>query len=600
MTTAAATRRLAAIFAADVVGYSRLMGADEEGTHERFKSHLRDVVDPKIREHHGRIVKTTGDGVLAEFASVVDAVRCAGEIQRAMARRDLNLAEEQRLRFRIGVNLGDVIVDGGDIYGDGVNIAARLEGLAAPGSVCISGTVHDHIGDRLPYTFEDMGEQSVKNIARPVRVYALRPEGMAGMPTATASSTASTSPPIAAPRLSIVVLPFANLSNDPEQQYFADGITGDLTTDLSRLANMFVISRNTAFTYRNKPVDTKQIGRELCVRYVLEGSVRRSGNRVRVNAELIDADTDAHLWAERFDRDTSDLFAMQDEITSRIAIALNSMLVTAEAARPTENPDALDYIFRARAAGWKPPSRDKYAEEIRLFECALAIDPHSAEARNSLANALMSRVISGMADSATADIKRAEGLVGQVLAASPRNPLAHFAKGQVLRAQRRFEEAIPEYETAIESNRNWVGALHSLGQCKLFIGSIEETIPLEEQAIRLSPRDPGLLGVWYSQIGLVHLLQSRTDEAIFWQEKARVAMPEGPDVHANLSSAYALRGETEPATAELAEARKLSNDYRYTSIARLKAVGYFGVPKIRALFEATYFAGLRKAGVPEE
>ena len=600
MATTTATRRLAAILAADVVGYSRLMGADEEGTHERFKAHLVELLDPKIREHRGRIVKTTGDGVLAEFASVVDAVRCAGEIQRAMADRDLDLAEERRLRFRIGVNLGDVIADGDDIYGDGVNIAVRLEGLAEPGSICISGTVRDHIGDRLPYAFDDMGEQSVKNISRPVRVYTLRTEAIADLPAPSLPPAPPISQPSSAPRLSIVVLPFANLSNDPEQQYFADGITGDLTTDLSRLANMFVISRNTAFTYGDKPVNTKQIGRELCVRYVLEGSVRRSGNRVRVNAELIDADTDAHLWAERFDRDTSDLFAVQDEITSRIAIALNSTLVTAEAARPTENPDALDYIFRARAAGWKPPSRDKYAEEIRLFECALAIDPRSAEAQSSLANALMSRVMSGMADSATADIKRAEGLVGQVLAASPRNPLAHFAKGQVLRAQRRFEEAIPEYETAIESDRNWVGALHPLGQCKLFIGSIEETIPLEEQAIRLSPRDPGLLGVWYSQIGLVHLLQSRTNEAIFWQEKARVAMPERPDVHANLSSAYALGGKTEPATAELAEARRLSNDDRYTSIARLKAVGYFGVPKIRALFEATYFAGLRKAGMAEE
>jgi adenylate cyclase len=600
MTTATATRRLAAIFAADVVGYSRLMGADEEGTHERFKAHLVELVDPKIREHHGRIVKTTGDGVLAEFASVVDAVRCAGEIQRAMADRDLDLAEERRLRFRIGVNLGDVIADGGDIYGDGVNIAARLEGLAAPGGICVSGTVRDHIGDRLPYTFEDMGEQNVKNIVRPVRVYAVHPEGTAGIPNTSASSTTSSPPPAAAPRLSIVVLPFANLSNDPEQQYFADGITEDLTTDLSRIPNSFVISRNTAFTYRNKPIDTKQLGRELGVRYVLEGSVRRSGNRVRVTVQLIDAETDAHVWAERFDRDTSDLFALQDEITSRIAIALNTTLITAEAARPTENPDARDYIFRARVAGWKPPSRDKYADQISLLEHALAIDPCSAEARSLLASALMSRVISGLADSATADIKRAEGLVGQVLAESPRNPLAHFAKGQVLRAQRRFEEAIPEYETAIAFNRNWVGALHPLGQCKLFIGSIEETIPIEEQAIRLSPRDPELLGVWYSQIGLVHLLQSRTDEAILWQEKARVAMPERPDVHANLSSAYALRGEIERAAAELAEARRLSGDGRYTSISRLKAVGYFGVPKIRALFEATYFAGLRKAGMPEE
>jgi adenylate cyclase len=331
MATTTATRRLAAILAADVAGYSRLMGADEEGTHERFKAHLVELVDPKIREHHGRIVKTTGDGVLAEFASVVDAVRCAGEIQRAMADRDLDLAEERRLQFRIGVNLGDVIADGGDIYGDGVNIAARLEGLAAPGSVCVSGTVRDHIGDRLPYAFEDMGEQSVKNIARPVRVYALRPEGMAGSPTASASSTTSSSPPVAAPRLSIVVLPFTNLSDDREQQYFADGITEDLTTDVSRLADMSVISRNTAFTYKNKPVDTKQIGRELSVRYVLEGSVRRSGNQLRINAQLIDAETDAHLWAERFDGDTSDLFALQDEITSRIAVALDLELIAVEA-----------------------------------------------------------------------------------------------------------------------------------------------------------------------------------------------------------------------------------------------------------------------------
>jgi adenylate cyclase len=246
----AATRRLAAILAADVVGYSRLMGADEEGTHERVQAHLREVIEPKIGEHHGRIVKTTGDGVLAEFASVVDAVRCAGEIQRAMADRDLDLAEERRLRFRIGVNLGDVIADGDDIYGDGVNIAVRLEALAAPGGICVSGTVRDHIGDRLPYAFEDLGEQSVKNIARPIRVYALRAEGIAGLPTASVSSTASSLPHAAAPRLSILVLPFTNLSDDREQQYFADGITEDLTTDLSRITGMVVISRNTAFTIK--------------------------------------------------------------------------------------------------------------------------------------------------------------------------------------------------------------------------------------------------------------------------------------------------------------------------------------------------------------
>src|SRR6202022_1801349 len=412
MTTATATRRLAAIFAADVVGYSRLMSEDEEGTHERFKAYLRELVDPKIREHHGRIVKTTGDGLLAEFASVVDAVRCAGEIQRAMADSDLDLAAERRLMFRSGVNLGDVIADGGDIYGDRVNIGARLEGLATPGGICVSGTVRDHIGDRLPYAFEDMGEQSVKNIARPVRVYAWRPEGMAGRPTASVSSTVSSSPPVAAPRLSIVVLAFTNLGDHPEQQYFADGITEDLTTDLSRLENMFVISRNTAFTYRNKPIDTKQIGRELGGRYVLEGSVRRSGNQVRVNAQLIDAATDAHLWAERFDRDTGDLFALQNEITARIGNTLDLELIAAEAARPTDHPEALDYILRGRAAWNKGPTRDNYAQAISLFERALALDPRSVDAQSWLASVLATRVISQLTDSAATDIVRAEGVIG--------------------------------------------------------------------------------------------------------------------------------------------------------------------------------------------
>jgi TolB-like protein/Flp pilus assembly protein TadD len=470
--------------------------------------------------------------------------------------------------------------------------------LAAPGSICVSGTVRDHIGDRLPYAFEDMGEQSVKNIARPVRAYALRLEGIAGVPTATVSSTASSSPTVAAPRLSIVVLPFTNLGNDPDQQYFADGITEDLTTDLSRIADMFVISCNTAFTYRNKPLDTKQIGRELGVRYLLEGSVRRSGTRVRVNAQLIDAEADAHLWADRFDRDTGDLLALQDEITSRIAVALNLELLGIAAARPTEDPDALDYILQARAAFLKPPAPGIYPEMINLLERALAIDPGSVEAQTLLAGVLTARVLNQMTDSAVADIARAEVLVRQALAASPRSPLVHHAKGQVLRAQNRFEEAIPEYETVLAFNRNSVRTLQSLGQCKLYTGSLDEVIPLTEQAVRLSPRDP-VIGIWYAQIGLVHLLQSRIDEAIAWLEKARSAVPAAAVIRSRLAAAYALRGETERAAAELAETRRLAGDDRYSSIARLKA-GYFGVPKTRALYEATYFAGLRKAGLPEE
>jgi adenylate cyclase len=518
--------------------------------------------------------------VLAEFASVVDAVRCAGEIQRAMADRDLDLAEEHRLRFRIGINLGDVIADGGDIYGDGVNIAARLEGLAAPGGICASGTVRDHIGDRLPYAFEDMGEHNVENIARPVRVYALRADGQVALPASgppaqpsrrtrftigaaaaaalviaciawwfwpaasvpsnaekpaaqatapvtpmpTAPTAASIPQPLVAPRRSILVLPFANLSNDLDHQYFADGITEDLTTDLSRIADMFVISRNTAFTYRNKPVETKRIGRELGVRYELEGSVQHPGSRLRVTAQLIDAETDAHLWAERFDRDTGDFFVLQSEITSRIANALNIELIAVEAARSTEHPDALDYILRGRAALLKPESRDSYAEAISFFEHALALDPQSVEAQISLASSLAGRVLSGLTASTPVDLARADELIGRALAASPRYALAHHVKGMVLRAQNRWEEAIPEYETALASNPNFVAALNGLGWCKLWAGSLDEVIPLVEQALSRSPRDPGI-GNWYASIGMVHLLQSRPDEAIVWLEKARNALP---------------------------------------------------------------------------
>jgi TolB-like protein/Tfp pilus assembly protein PilF len=395
------------------------------------------------------------------------------------------------------------------------------------------------------------------------------------------------------------VLPFTNLSDDTEQQYFADGITEDLTTDLSRLAGMLVISRNTAFTYKNKPVDTKQIGRELGVRYVLEGSVRRWGNQIRVTAQLIDAETDAHLWAERFDHDFGDLFALQNEITSRIAIALDLALTDAEAVRPTEHPDVQDYIFRGRAALSRPHTRGNYAEVIGSFERALALDPGSVAAQSWFAMALTARVLNGLADSPATDITRAEELAGRAVATSPRSPLARFAKGMVLRAQHRNEEAILEYEMAIAFDRNLLSAYAELGLCKFHAGSIEEMIPLVEQAIRLSPRDRQSSN-WYNRIGIVHLLQSRIDEAIVWFEKARTANPALPNFHAYLASAYALQGETERGAEELAEARMFSADDRHSSIARLKAVGYFGVPKVRALFETTYFAGLRKAGMPEE
>ena len=346
-----------------------------------------------------------------------------------MIDREPEMPDEQRIRFRIGINLGDVIVEEHDIFGDGVNVAARLEALAEPGGICISRVVRDQIRDKLPYPFEDLGELSVKNITRPVRVYAMRLEAIADLPASSAPLATAISQYAGASRLSIVVLPFANMSNDPEQGYFADGITEDLTTDLSRIAGLLVISRNSAFTYKEKPVNAKQVSRELCVRYVLEGSVRRSGNQVRVNAQLIDADTDVHVWAERFDGDTGDLFAVQDEITSRIAVALRSELNFAEAARPIDHPDALDYVFRARAAAAQPKTREVYAEAVGLFERALALDPHSVETHSRLASLLAARVLDNMTDMAAADILRAERLAGQALAASPGNPLAHYAKG---------------------------------------------------------------------------------------------------------------------------------------------------------------------------
>ena len=408
---------------------------------------------------------------------------------------------------------------------------------------------------------------------------------------------AAPEPPVA-PRLSIVVLPFVNLSNDPEQEYFADGIAGDLTTDLSRIPDMLVISRNTAFTYRNKPIDTKQIGRELGVRYVLEGEVQRSESRVRVTAQLIDAETDTHLWAERFAGDAGDLFAVQEEITNRIAVALDLELVGAAAAQPIERPDTRDYILRGRAARLRPPSRENRAEAIALFERALALDQESVVAQGWLAIALTARVLDSMASTPAADIARAEDLAERASAASPRSAVARFAKGQVLRAQHRHDEAIPEYEIAIALNRNWANAYSHLGWCKFMTGSLEALIPAQEQAIRLSPRDPQI-GLFYSRIGCVHLLQSRTDEAILWCERARNATPAHPQFRTFLASAHALKGDSDRAAAELAAARSLVGDDRYSSIVRLRAAESWGVPKLRALVETTYFAGLRKAGIPE-
>src|SRR6202162_3920390 len=365
-------RRLAAIVAADVAVYSRLMGLDEVGTARVLREH-RKVTDALVAKHGGRLVKTTGDGVLLEFPSVVDAVECAVAVQAVMAERNQGVPEDRRMLLRIGINLGDILIEGDDILGDGVNVAARLEGIAQPGGICISSSAYDQVRDKVPVEFTDLGEQALKNIARPIRAYAV------GL-SANAHQTASL--PASAPRLSIVVLPFANIGGDPEQEYFVDGVTESLTTDLSRISGAFVIARNTAFTLKGKAVDVKQVGRDLNVRYVLEGSVQRSGNRLRVNVQLIDARTGTHLWAERSDKPVADLFDMQDEIVARLANALDAELIAAEARRAerSPHPDAMDLVFQGSSWHNKGLTPDCMARARSFFERAAALDPENVEA----------------------------------------------------------------------------------------------------------------------------------------------------------------------------------------------------------------------------
>lgn len=420
------------------------------------------------------------------------------------------------------------------------------------------------------------------------------------MPSATVPATPVAAAVLPAPRLSIVVLPFANLSDDREHQHFIDGITADLTADVSLIPGSLVISRNTASTYKGKMVEAKQIGRELGVRYVLEGSVRRSGSQVRHNVQLIDAENNAHLWAERSDRDIGDLFARQNEIAGRLANSLHLTLIRSEASRPIDDPGAQDYRFRARAAAFKPSSREKYAEAIDLFERALAIDPQlPPSTKSGLAVQYTGRVLDEMTDTAAADIARAEELIGQALAAAPHSPDAHHAKGQLLRVQRRCAEAISEFETGLAYNRNNIGAFNQIAGCKILLGLTDEAIPLLEQALLLSPQDPQIQMVYF-RFGQARLLQSRTEDAIVWLAKSRSAHPTYPFVHAWLAAAYGLKGETVHAAAELAEARRLGGEGSMSSIARLRADSRFETPAGHILRDATYFTGLRKAGVPEE
>jgi adenylate cyclase len=520
-----------------------------------------------------------------------------------MADRERDISEDARIRFRVGVNHGDVIADDGDIFGDGVNVAARLEGLAEPGGVCISRVVRDQIRDKLSYPLADMGEQRVKNIERPVRAYSLGAAAVAAMPPLSVPTGAGNmAAPVTVPPLSIVVLPFANLSNDPEQEYFADGITDDLTTDLSRIADSFVISRNTAFTYKGKSADVREVGRELGVRYVLQGSVRRTGDRVRVNVQLIDAESGAHLWADRFDTSRNDLDQAQDEITGRLAHTLNRELVVAAVGRIEQrhriDPDARDLVMRGWAWWHRPTTISARQEARRAFDQALEMDPDSIGAKVGLAATITQILVEGWSKSFARDQALAERLLHEVLERDAHHPLARAQMGLLRRVQNRLSEAQAEVEVAIALDPNNELALKQLGQILLFQGDPRAAIPHLEKAIRLNPRGPNLWSIQWP-LGQCHLLLGHVDEAIDLFRKACAASPRAYYLHLNLAGALGLRGELNAARAALADALRLKPEVN--SLARYRAVTpWITNTQHWALRDMTLNAGLRAAGFPDE
>jgi TolB-like protein/class 3 adenylate cyclase len=642
------TRKLAAILAADVVGYSRLMGEDEAGTAKVVREQ-RDAATPIVRSFGGRLVKTMGDGVLLEFPSVVAAVECAIAIQKMMAERNAALPEAKRILYRIGVNLGDVLIEGEDILGDGVNVAARLEGICEPGGICLSEDAYRQARGRIEAKFVDLGEQALKNIAQPVRAYALTPAAIATVaaatPTPAVATDKATGPPARkaravsprlgalaaalalaflaaggyawhagyaprfiaasgddklanAPRLSIVVMPFENLSGDPDQQYFADGITDDLTTDLSHLAGSFVIARGTAFTYKGKPIDAKQIGRELGVRYLLEGSVRRVGEAITVNAQLISTETGAHVWADRFDGDRSNLGQLQSDIVSRLANSLGIELVKAEALRAARerpsNPDAVDLVMRGQAVLYSNPSVAAFGEAIALFERALALDPQNLPAMTGLANALAGHAIQ---THDAGDAARAEKLTDAVLAVQPDNSTAHRTKGLILGSvKHEMRSAIAEAERAIALDSSDADAHAEAGWWKGPLGRSEEGIAGVQAALRLSPRDRDT-PFWHFYLCALHNYLQHWEQAIEWCEKSRAGMPDNPFTYVHLAAAYAWAGHGKEAKEAADHVPTLLPGFTVQSYADL-ASRTSDDPTFKVQAQRIV-EGLRKAGMTE-
>ena len=544
-------RRLAAIFAGDVAGYSRLMGIDEEGTLAAIKRHRRELVDPKIKEHRGRIVNTTGDGLLSEFASVVDAVRCAIEVQREMATRNAGVQAERRIDFRIGINLSDIIIDDNDIFGDGVNIAARLEALAEPGGICVSRMVRDQVRDKLAIAFEDMGEQQVKNIARPVRAYRAVLAESAERPSILSDMAAPRPLP---DRPSIAVLPFINVSGDPEQEYFVDGITEDIITALSKWRWFLVIARNSTFAYKGRSIELKEVGRDLGVRYVLEGSMRRAGQRVRITSQLIDIATGTHLWAERYDRDLTDIFAVQDDITSRVVTAIEPALSRAESqrviAKRPEHMGAWDYCQRGFwhvHQGTRSDGETAYG----LFERALALDPNLADAHLGLARALIVQWNYGSVEDFAPFVRQARESALRAAALDRENPQVQYVLAQTSLWAGDVRAAIEYASHAIELNANFALGHFYFGIALSLDGRHEEALKAIETGWRLSPRDPRA-STWLANKARVFYHLRRYEEAIETALSARRIQPHAYGLLVLVAS-YAQLGRNEEVRAALAD-----------------------------------------------
>jgi len=573
-------RKLAAILAADVVGYSRLMGEDEAGTLARLKQHRRELIDPGIAEHKGRIVKTTGDGILIEFPSVVEAVACAVAVQRGMAERNTAAPVHQRVVFRVGINLGDIITDGDDIHGDGVNVAARLEGIAEPGAICVSGIVHDQVRDKLDLAFDDLGEQSLKNIARPLRVYRVQ-------------IGTRVTPPVAALALpdkpSIAVLPFANMSNEPDQEFFADGIAEDVITALSRYPSLFVIARNSCFTYKGHAVDVKQVGRELGVRYVLEGSLRKSGNRIRVTAQLVEAEIGNHVWAERYDRDPADIFAVQDEISQAVTIAIAPAIAQAEQQRAMRKPpDSLDAWAAYQRGLWHlgKANADDNARAESFFRRAIGLDPNFAGGYYGLASAQHQGArLFHTRDLAEAQ-SSAEALARQAIALDPADAQAHAFLAITLMQGGDHEGARAEAEQALIINPNLARAHGSLGATLIFSGRPQEGLAALRICIRLDPRDPELVIRWL-QVAQAHYFSHEYEAAVEAATRAVRTFPDYPTAYRWLAPALGQLGRTGEAKAALAKAMApLAFDLHVRN----------RVPWMRPEDHAHMLEGLRKAG----